>query len=176
MTKRCIGNEVFKTIVEMAYEMALADKIDLWGIDRVEVSQAVASRCQEVSLSVRRWGDMKILRDTPTKQRLLILYKDIPTGLYETYWYNDEPHPITKQKIITQALVIGIYKYSEKKDLYDDICDYILEDKKTRFSYEDRKRQAIDVLEYYKKGNPYWKKEQKEEVKYLLHKIYNTII
>ena len=116
---------------------------------------------------------MKILRDTPTKQRLLILYKDIPTGLYETYWYSDEPHPITKQKIITQALVIGTYKYSEKKDLYDDICDFLLETDKSRFSYEDRKRLAIDVLEYYKKGNPYWKKEKKEEVKYLLHKIYN---
>jgi hypothetical protein len=175
MAMRCIGNEVFKTIVEMAYEMALADKIDLWCIDRVEVAQAVASRCQEVSLSVRRWGDMKIQRDIPNKQRLLVLYKEIHTGVYETIHYVDDP-PMTSEKVITQALILGTYKYSEKRDLYDDLCDYLLENKKTRYSYADRKRQAIDVLEYHKMVNPYEKKDKKEEAKYLLHKIYNTII
>jgi len=167
---RHIGQEVFKMIVEMAYEMEQADKVDLWCIDRVAVSKAVASRRQTESLSSLRHTCLTLERDPATKRRLLIAEKDIWTPSYR---FSYEGYKIDEW--IEQVHILGSYKYSEKRALYDDICGYLVESQKSTQSYELRKNRAKRrwndrniPLDLYNLSS-----ESTVEYKYLLSKVYN---
>ena len=172
MTNRCIGQDVFKKIVEMAYEMGQADMVDLWCIDRISVAQAVASRSQEELVS--RKPEMVLKRDSTKKERTLIVSKRVCTGVEENSDYGDG-YGVRHRKVIDRRIIIGTYKYLQKKELYDDICAYLLEHKKATQSYTHRKQNAL-LCYNIRRDNPYDKKEQQEEYNCLLQKIYNVVV
>lgn len=167
MASRCIGQEVFKTIVEMAYEMDSADQIEKYAVPKAHLALMVANRPSQKNrhtilvnpydlcfrMTSRGWGEEE-------------------NGYKNCYKLSVWPvqNPLLTKEV--HSIVKFNPKSKDKADIYHRLCEESLKLMKL-LTYKQQKEFALEYKNELKRMWDY--SDEQGEIKYVLEKCYPNL-